>query len=168
MLRLRGGGNSDFDPMNPMRCPILIKTFTGKIITLNVKPNYLIGNLKYKIEEKEGIPYDEQRLMFSGNLLEDEKTVSYYNIKFESTLHLTLRPKGNNVMKVSDADLDPSFNFIYPDSDEEEEYTRGGRKLGRPCGWMKYAVKVIGKYEDDDWIGASGIIRMRSYDDYNL
>ena len=79
---------------------LFVKTLTGKTVTIDVEAGESIEDVKAKISEKEGIPPEQQRLIFGGQQLQDGKTIDDYDVGDDATLHLVLRLRGGEVRRV--------------------------------------------------------------------
>lgn len=73
---------------------LFVKTLTGKTVSIEVEEGESIEDVKAKIAEKEGIPAEQQRLIFGGQQLQDAKTIDDYDVGDDATLHLVLRLVG--------------------------------------------------------------------------
>ncbi|OAX79519.1 ubiquitin-like protein 1 [Emergomyces africanus] len=73
---------------------IKVRTLSGKEMELDIEPDYKVSRIKERIEEKEGIPPTQQRLIFGGKQMSDDRTAAEYNLEGGATLHLVLALRG--------------------------------------------------------------------------
>ena len=129
--------------------------------TVRVEEDDTVKKLREKLREKIGMPCDGQRLSFEGRDLDDDDRICDCGITHGSTvkMHMTTRGVAGEYRPtkffIDDYLLDPPFDFDF--TNINTEFYRGGERYYRPCGWQRFAIKVLGKYEDDKWLGEQGI-----------
>lgn len=151
-----------------------LKALTGKVITLAVAEVYTIAQVKVAINKSlnEFIPISRICLIDNKTgtpLNEDMLTLGDYGIKSHGAyLHMVLKLRGGGDIcttcgtarpfRLNSDELDPKYDFDFSNlKDDGETYMRGGFVYRRPYGWKRLAIKVAGKYENDDWLGPDGI-----------
>ena len=133
---------------------------TGNMTRILVTREHTIEEVKAEIERKADIPMDNMRLIYGGKQLEDKKTVSDYGIQPHATIFLVIRLVGGDTSAYGfdTGDLHPQYDYDFSNKkDDGKTYMRGGFEYKRPYGWKRIAIKVLGRYEDDNWLGPNGI-----------
>ncbi|KAH7694690.1 hypothetical protein AAVH_38259 [Aphelenchoides avenae] len=135
---------------------LTVETLTGAIHEFASDRLDTIERVKALLQDKEGTPPDQQRLIFAGRQLEDSRTLTEYNIDTGFTLHLVyrLRGGGGRFYFANPEYFDRGFNFDFSKIKVDDAvYYRGGKQYQRPLGAKRYAILVVGQYADDKWLG---------------
>ena len=139
---------------------VQINQLVGKTQTIRVKGEHTIAQVKTEVERVIGPSADLLRLMYDGKQLEDYLTVNDYGIQPDEAIYLVLRLRGGGVVPrgFNTDELNPDYDYDFTDvKDDRKRYMRRGFEYKRPYGWKRIAIKVVGKYADDKWLGPNGI-----------
>ena len=143
--------------------PIFVRGYSGfdDTLTLQVTEEHSVLEMKLQIQEKVDIALGQFDLIFGNKRLDDHRTVKDYGLQPRSTIYLDRRLKGTGgggPLTVSTDELAPDFDYDFTYAkDDGKQYMRGGFEYKRPYGWKRLAVRVLGKYENDIWLGPDGI-----------
>ena len=140
---------------------VFVRNLTGTVITITVTEKSTVDDMKTAIQDQTRIPNEDMRLIFSGRPLEDGQTVKNYGLQHGDTVFVVPLMRGGGPPRpraLNTNELDPRFDYDFTDvKDDGKRYMRGGFEYKRPYGWKRIAVKVVGKYQNDDWLGPDGI-----------
>ena len=140
---------------------VFVIGLTGTTLTYHVKGEETVEQLMAKIEQREGITFNNIRLICENRQLFGHRTLNECGIEPYSVIQMVLRltsggPGG--VCSFNTDELDPGFDYDFSNAkDDGKRYMRGGFQYKRPYGWKRIAIKVVGKYDDDAWLGPNGI-----------
>ena len=148
---------------------IHVKTLTvaNKNYTIQVTNESTIAHVKASLEQMADTPGKDLRLVFSGKLLNDEETIKSAGIVPGSSLILWFDVKAAGCeFKLDVNGLAPKFDYDFTKRQSDKTYMRGKFEYHRPYGWYRYGLNVIGKYDDDKWLGPDGIRTDTSPDEW--
>lgn len=130
--------------------------------TVKVFPSDTIEILKYKISETllKSLDTSDLSIFYAGKkLVDDNRMISDCDIQNESLIHVVFgsSSRPSYFYYVPQNSRDPRFDYDFTHvNDNGKHFYRGGKEYHRPCGWYRYALKVLGKYENDTWLGKPG------------
>ena len=156
---------------------IFVKLLSSQTISLLVNPEDTVGELMDRIEEREGIPADQIRLVSHTKPLDKDLTIADLGIQAGCTIFLLLKLNGGcqgvnsgqdlRVYQVDPDEFDPTYDFDFTKvSDDGKKYMRGGYEYQRPYGWRRLALKARGEHDDDSWLGPNGIRTSTSHGEW--
>ena len=157
------GAVGDLPPNLPDTDPSLftlfVKTLTGKTVEVKVAGHMFVADIKEQLQEIEGMPPVQQRLIYGGQQLEDSVCLHEYGIERESTLYMVLRLRGGGCVSyyIDDSLLHPEYDYDFSmQEDDGTPFYCGQKRYFRPYGWKRFALKVLDRYEDNTWLGRPG------------
>lgn len=138
-----------------------VMTLTGNRYTISVSAFTTIAHLKISVSAQTGVPPCEQRLIYNGKPLDDQQTIETAGIPNGASIYLVInvRGGGGNWYRMDDSLLHPRYDYDFTHvNDSGNEFRRGGHPYVRPCGWQRFALKVLGHkfYSDDKWLVDTG------------
>ncbi|CAI8019175.1 Ubiquitin-like protein [Geodia barretti] len=139
---------------------LIAKTLSGNTQEVTVPRGTSCADLKKEVESKTAVPVQRQRLVYAQQHLETTRDLGDYSIVNHATLHiLMLLPDGNQPFYyMDDSLLDRNYDYDFRKVvDGSKKFYRGGYLYTRPCGWDRKALKVLGRYGDNGWLGAGGL-----------
>ena len=169
-LRAEGGKVSglshEVENLSLDEMSVCVKTLNGYTHIVRVGERDSVRHLKENIKERLGMPCEEQRLSFSGNVMDDDyKSISDYGVGPDSSVHMMVQSRSGMCPTtfIDNRSFDPAFDYDFTDKDDGgKSFYRGGERYYRPCGWMRRAIKVRGRFvndedgRDDKWLGEPG------------
>ena len=150
-------------PVNNRNTRIRVRHLTGKRKELMVNLKGTVQDMKFDIMQEQlcsGVDPDDFRVINEGRQLDPNDLLKDCGIREESTILLVQSLRGGGRCPfhlLNDELLDPEFDYDFSNiTDEGKVFSRGGYVYKRPCGWNRIALKVKGKYKNDDWLGTPG------------
>ena len=142
---------------------IFLSIPSKRLISITVSPDNTVLDIKKMVYERERIPVSQMRLCLNSTDLQDRLTVRDAKIDKESILQVLYRLRGGeqeviNHFNISQDQIAPKYDLnLTSVQDDGKTYMRGEFEYKRPYGWYRYALKVVGKHENDDWLGPNGV-----------
>ncbi|CAF1247316.1 unnamed protein product [Didymodactylos carnosus] len=140
-----------------MTLNIVLSSTSGETYQCEIEKNATGDRLKRLIYDRENILCANQNLIYCGEEVDDGKALSDYGISNLDTIHVRrLRNMPSDQLVLDLNSLDEKYNYDFTNiRDTVTHFVRGGVEYRRPCGWKRFAIRVIGKYENEEWLGCS-------------